>query len=348
MTDVRRPSVRKSILVLYAGGTIGMVPGRQGYTPGNALPDYVAEQTAGKPDLREHDWHIESMEPLLDSANARPADWHALARKLWQWQARADGAVVLHGTDTLAYAASLLSFLMLGYGRPVVFTAAQRPLGAEHSDAPANLLAALRCALLDELSEVALCFGGQLWRGNRVVKLGPSPEHGFASPHWPALGSVARPTPFLDHAALLKPRPPCAQPAPRDAAQVGLLRLYPGMPAALVEAAGAAHPQGLVLEMYGVGSGPGIDRDLCAALARLTASGTPVVAVSQCPWAAVRELGVYEAGQPFAQSGVIAGRDLTASAAFAKLHYLAGDAGLHDQAAWTAAIQQPLAGEMRA
>lgn len=338
-------STPQRLLVLYAGGTIGMVQGPHGYEPGDALPAYVHEQTAGHPALRPHSWHVESMAPLLDSANAQAADWYALAHVLWQWQSRIDGAVILHGTDTLAYAASFLSFLMQGYGRPIVLTASQQPLGVEHSDAPANLLAALRSVLLPELQEVALCFGGQLLRGNRVVKLGPSALHGFASPHWPALGDVST-APTLNRPALLPRQTHRTPPALRDAALVGLLRLYPGIPATLIEAAGAAHPQGLVLEMYGVGAGPAINTDLCAALARLTSSGTPVVAVSQCPYAAIEDLGLYASGLPFAQSGVVAGRDLSCAAAFAKLHYLASHATLTGQADWQRAIQQPLAGEI--
>lgn len=336
----------RRLLVLYAGGTIGMVPGQHGYEPGQALPSYVESLSAQQAELRPHTWHVESMSPLLDSANAQPQDWYALARKLWQWQDRIDGVVVLHGTDTLAYAASFLSFLMQGFGRPIVITASQHPLGTENSDAPANLLAALRCALSDDLHEVALCFGGQLLRGNRVVKISASPEEGFVSPHWPALGNVQG-TPKLDQAALLAAQASAQPPHLRDEAQIGLLRLYPGIPATLVQAIGVAHPQGLVLEMYGVGAGPAINTELCAALARLGAQGTPIVAVSQCPYAAIEDLGVYASGAPFARSGVIAGRDLSAAAAFAKLHYLAGHVRPSGLAAWEQAIHTPLAGEIR-
>ncbi|MCB5363007.1 asparaginase [Pusillimonas sp. CC-YST705] len=336
----------RRILVLYAGGTIGMVPSSRGYVPGAALPDYVAEQTAQYDDLRPHRWHVESMAPLLDSANAQAGDWYAQAQILWRWQDRIDGAVILHGTDTLAYAASFLSFLMQGFGRPVVITASQLPLGVQYSDAPANLLAALRCALLSDLHEVALCFGGQLLRGNRVVKLGPSPDEGFASPHWPVLGDTRRHATLHGQYLLPKQAISAAPKLNGISASVGLLRLYPGIPASVVQAVGQAHPQGLVLEMYGIGAGPSINRQLCTALGQLHHAGTPVVAVSQCPYAAVKDLGVYESGQAFAQQGVIAGLDLTPAAAFAKLHYLSTQGLLAESAQWQASIQTPLVGEV--
>jgi len=309
----------KRIAVLYAGGTIGMVRGGSGaYQPGHALPDALRQLIQKSPRLRPHDWRIHALKPLLDSANAQPVHWHDLATRLWQQHQDCAAAVILHGTDTMDYACAMLAFLMQGWQRPVIFTGAQHPLGATGSDAERNLQDALLCAVngAEPLpAPVMLCMGGQVLSGARVVKMGLDVAQGFQTPHPPKGGGLqtAAPAGNAILSALQTGEPP----------RVGVLRLYPGMPADLLAWMGEQHPDGLVLQSYGSGTGATDCPTFCAALNHVCQQNVPVIAVSQCLFAAV-DLTTYEAGRGLQQAGVLSGGDMTTAAAFAKLHWLAG------------------------
>ncbi|MDB6082201.1 MAG: L-asparaginase, type [Gammaproteobacteria bacterium] len=310
----------RAIFILYAGGTIGMRQGARGWAPDAAFPERVMEMLESDVAGAEYRCHVEPCAPLIDSAEATPDHWYHLARQLWAAHARYDGFVVLHGTDTLAYTASALSFLLLGFGKPVIVTGAQIPAVVPGSDGQANLVGAVQCAALSEVREVCVFFGDLLMRGNRTRKWSSDDRQGFSSPHWPVLAR-------LDHGlqiapdALLQNQPAAVGlPCPFGSA-VGLLKFYPGMAAALIEAIGRLHPAGLVLEMYGAGTGPASDGTIMRAVATLVEKGIPMVGVSQCFHGGVRP-EIYEAGRAFADAGVIDGRDLTAEAAVAKLAYL--------------------------
>jgi len=328
----------KRIAVLYAGGTIGMVgsssdENNSGLQPGHALPDSLRKLIQNHTLLRLHDWRIHTLTPLLDSANAQPAHWYDLAARLWQQHQDCDAAVVLHGTDTMDYACAMLAFLMRGWQRPVIFTGAQHPLGAAGSDAERNLQDALLCAVKGSEpfpAAVMLCMGAQVLSGTRVVKMGLDMAQGFQTPHVPILAQ-RQADGFVWHKLSEKH---FAKSAPAgntiltalqtgEPARVGILRLYPGMPGDLLAWMGEQHPDGLVLQSYGSGTGATDSPAFCAALNRVCQQNVPVIAVSQCPFAAVN-LTTYEAGRGLQQAGVLSGGDMTTAAAFAKLHWLAG------------------------
>jgi L-asparaginase len=228
----------KRIYVAYVGGTIGMKPTDSGYAP---VPGHLTAQVRDRPDLAPEvpELTISEYDTLLDSANARPSDWLRIARDLADRRDDYDGFVVLHGTDTMAYTASALAFLLRGLGKPVVVTGSQIPLGVLRSDGRQNFLTAVLVAARDDVREVCLVFGSQILRGCRAVKASASGFEAFASPNMTPLGTAGVEISF-DEARLRAAEPgaiglPMALDAP-----VGLLRLYPGMPAALLRAAMAA------------------------------------------------------------------------------------------------------------
>lgn len=335
----------KTIRILYVGGTIGMEQGASGYAPGTALVERIRAWTANHAQLAPNRFDVEVCEPLIDSANAVPSDWSRLASQLWAQRESADGFVVLHGTDTLAYTASALSFLLQGFGKPVVVTGSQLPASVPESDAQDNALGAIACALEPGIREVAVYFGKRLLRGNRVRKRSSEAFDSFESPHWPVLAEMGAQL-IVNKESLFDGSAQARAPATMktfDQISIGLLKLYPGISAGLIAAATRIHPDGLVLELYGAGAGPAANPAITAALREAVAHGTPIVGVSQCFDGKV-DLAIYEAGQALAACGVIDGGDLTAEAALAKLYYLRSVGTRSGEIAQ--AMRKPIAGEV--
>jgi len=337
--------VRARILIVYVGGTIGMKRGRLGLVPSALFAEELVRWMG-----REHDFGapcdvaVHSLEPLIDSAEAVPANWRSVAHHVWANHGGCDGVVVLHGTDTLAYTASALSFLLIGLGKPVILTGAQVPFGFPGSDAQANIRGAVACALDGRIREVAIFFDGVLLRGNRARKSSSHIGDGFTSPHWPEL---ARFNGRLDVAPnALLPVEPCPRPCPLPVAEtepVGLLKVYPGISEQMIIAAADAHPRGLVLELYGSGTAPALNRSMQRALETVTRRKTPMVGVSQCVHGEISPV-CYASSRLLRDAGVVSGHDLTAEAALTKLTYLNGLRTPFEQVARE--IARPLAGEL--
>jgi len=337
-------SERKRIYVAYVGGTIGMKATESGYAP---VPGHLTAQVRDRPELHASEvpeLAITEYAPLLDSANAQPSDWLRIARDLAQHRQHYDGFVVLHGTDTMAYTASALAFLLRGLGKPVVVTGSQIPLGVLRSDGRQNLLTAVLVAARDDVREVCLVFGSHILRGCRAVKASASGFEAFSSPNLPPLGmagvEIAVAEARLRPAALDGVGLPMALDAP-----VGLLRLYPGMPASLLAAAMAAPIRGLVLEAYGAGTAPDGDAEFLATLAEGARRGVVVTVVSQCVDGRV-DLGAYATSAPLVAAGAVGGLDMTTEAAYAKLVVLLSEGHAPDEV--RALMVQDLAGELTA
>jgi L-asparaginase len=308
---------RKRVYVAYAGGTIGMRSTETGYAP---APGHLSAQIRGRPELNEPslpELVIGEHEPLLDSADARPQDWLRIAADIAGRAGEFDGFVVLHGTDTMAYAASALAFLLRGLDHPVVITGSQIPLGVLRSDGRQNLLTSVLVATRADVREVCLVFGSRILRGCRAIKASAGGFEAFRSPNLPPLGAAGVEIEIATER--LRPARPGAVmlPAALDA-PVGLLKLYPGMPVALLRAALAAPTRGLVLETYGAGNVPDRDGEVQAALLEAAARGVVNVAVSQCVDGRV-DLGAYAASAPLVAAGAVGGLDMTTEAAYAKL-----------------------------
>jgi len=308
------------VLVIYTGGTIGMLPSEQGYVPVAGFHNRLLEQLgAAVEQLPEYD--LMELDCLIDSANLVPDDWRRIALLLERMWTGYDGFVVLHGTDTMAYTASALSFMLLGCDKPVILTGSQIPLAQLRNDALDNLITALMLAAGGEIAEVCLYFNGRLLRGNRARKVRSTGFDAFDSPNCPWLGQVGIDI-DLRHDLLLPPGTPRFRIPRFDPAAVVSLMLYPGMPARLVEAALAdGRVRGLVLQTYGVGNPPDANRELIEVLAHAYARGVAVLNITQCHQGAVNQ-GAYATGATLNGIGVIPGSDLTPEAAFAKLHLL--------------------------
>jgi L-asparaginase len=310
---------RPQVLLLHTGGTLGMRRGPSGYVP---APGHLAELLAAMPELDRPElprFRLVEHAPLLDSSDMRPRDWQRVADTLVAEQDGADGFVVLHGTDTMAYTASALAFLLEGLDRPVVLTGSQIPLAEVRSDARENLVTALLLAARPELAEVGVYAGGRLLRGVRATKTSTAGFEPFESPGEPPLGHAGV-TIELDAARL---RPAGAGPLRarrlRDA-QVLALRLFPGIGAETLGNVLRAPVEGMVLEAYGAGNAPR-DPELLEVLAEASARGVVIVAVTQCLRGGVR-MRDYATGSALAEAGVVSGGDMTAEAALTKLLYL--------------------------
>jgi L-asparaginase len=315
--------MRKRVYIIYTGGTIGMRRARGGYRP---EPGYLQELLDGVAELRHPSmpsYTIHEYEPLLDSSNMTPAEWVKIARDVESNYARYDGFVVLHGTDTMAYTASSLPFLLQGLRKPVVITGSQIPLCEIRNDARENLITSLLIAANHAIPEVCLYFGGRLLRGCRATKVSADGFAAFHSPNHPPLGVVGIDIQInwsLVRAAAGTRKirvPSLRRPV------VSALRLFPGISPELIRNVLRPPLQGLVLETYGVGNGPDRDKEFLAALAEATARGVVIVDCTQCLEGTVN-LHEYTSGTALAKAGVISGYDMTPEAALAKLYVLLG------------------------
>lgn len=309
----------RPVTVLYTGGTIGMRPGPDGLGPDAAFEGAFRAAVTGR------DFHWLETPHLLDSSAMGPQDWQTIAdlsRDI------AGGLVILHGTDTMAYTAAALSFLLHDLGAPVVLTGAQVPMQSDGSDAIANAELALDVAVRSPRAEVMIAFGGALLRGNRAVKCHAQNPEAFCSPNFPPLNgaeSVQFAHTFTG----------------RQIAPVGVLKLYPGIGAEAL--GGFAHLPGLVVEAFGSGNMPGEGTSFHAALMLARRRGQEIVVVTQTGGGQVAAR-TYAAGASVAQLGLIPGGDLTTPAAVAKLGWLLAQGLRGDDLA--DAMARPVAGEM--
>jgi L-asparaginase len=313
------------IYIANTGGTIGMEKRAEGYYA--PAPGYLARQMAEMPELHAEGmpaYTLHEYEQLLDSANMTPRHWVQIAEDIQAHADAYDGFVILHGTDTMAYSASALPFMLHGLDKPVILTGSQVPLCEIRNDARLNLITALSIAGTHRIPEVCLYFGGRLLRGCRAVKVHATGFQAFESPNFPPLGTAGVAI-DINWKLVLPPDPRPAESAPSyqtmDDHVVGALRIFPGISPAWVEKLLEPPLKGLVLEAYGVGNGPANNPDFLSALRRAADRGVVIVDCSQCLYSRV-DLGDYATGSALAEAGVISGADMTAEAALAKLYYL--------------------------
>jgi L-asparaginase len=310
------------VFVAYAGGTIGMRPTAEGYAPHPGslrapVEALIAESGDELPTVE-----LEEFEEPIDSSNATPATWSRIAGLLYARRDDFDGFVVLHGTDTMAYTASALSFLLPDFGKPVVVTGSQVPMCVARSDGRQNLIGALQVAALGEVREVCLLFGSKVLRGNRATKVDATGLEAFDSPNFPALATLgARIETNSGLAVRAAGRP---QVLGCGLAHVAAVRLFPGIEASMLASLCSAPLQGLVIEAYGAGNGPAADPDFIAVIREATAAGVVIVLVTQCLRGSVTP-GSYATGSALLQAGGVPGYDMTTEAALTKLAVLLGE-----------------------
>jgi L-asparaginase len=251
----------------------------------------------------------------VDSGDMQPADWITVAKAVHGALAEPfDGVVVVHGTDTMAYAASAVALMLGPLPKPVVFTGAQRPLGDVRTDARENLVDAVLLATLP-VPEVTVAFASRAWRGARSTKRDAWAFNAFDTPNCPPLVELGI---GVDVAAHVRPAAPLAPFDDRLDARVLAVRVFPGLDPNLLRGALHGGVRGLVLEAYGTGNLPHLAGSLIPILREAREADVPVVIVSQCLRGFV-ELSRYRGGAAAEAEGAISGGDMTVEAALAKL-----------------------------
>ena len=298
--------------LLATGGTIACTPGPDGLEPTLRAADLLACLGSALPcRVRPQDVF------LLDSSNVQPEEWCALARAVREALDASDGVVITHGTDTMAYTAAALSFLLAGVQKPIILTGSQLPPGHPLSDARLNLLRAIAAAQAG-VAGVYVCFGDRLISGVRCVKTHTTAMDAFSSVNAPLAGRFDVEGVRFDHPQPFTPPPGADLTGLRLAVdpRVFLLKLVPGTSPDVLDFVGRAGYRGLVIEAFGLGGLHYIRRNLVKALSSLARSGVRVLAVSQCLYEKA-DLGLYEVASGLA--GIRPGRDMTTEAAVCKL-----------------------------
>ena len=311
---------KKKVYIAYTGGTIGMNTSVRGFVPTRG---YFRDQVMRLAELKADampEIHVEEYPRLLDSSNITPHDWYKITEDIENHYDQYDGFVVLHGTDTMAYTASALSFMLQDLSKPVIVTGSQIPWSQMRTDAKDNLMTSVLLAANHAIPEVGLYFHNRLYRGNRARKVDASGFHAFQSPNFPALVEVG--TEIKVHQELLLRDPSKPLSIQRiDPPKVAMLTLFPGFSAPLLNSVLAAEIDGLVLMTYGMGNAPSNDKSLLDSLKKATESGVVVVNCSQCYRGQV-DMSGYQTGQALLECGVIGASDMTPEATLTKLSYL--------------------------
>ncbi|MGE8122161.1 asparaginase [Pseudomonas fulva] len=307
----------KNLLVLYTGGTIGMLETPEGLAPSGGFESRMRDHFAMMADAPEVTWTLQELDPLLDSANMQQHNWLAMRDAIVDAvRVRGhDAVLVLHGTDTLAYSAAALSFLLLGLPVPILLTGSMLPAGAPGSDAWDNLCGALRQFDHSLEAGVQLYFAGKLLHGCRASKLRSEAFDAFAA--LPRHRQSEHVAPLPAHLGYQQPR---------QRVNLAVVPVFPGLQAGHLEALLGSGVQGLLLECYGSGTGPSDDQALLDTLRAARQRGVMLVAISQCPEGDV-VFDTYAAGSRLRAAGLVSGGGMTREAALGKMFALLG-AGL--------------------
>ena len=343
--------MKKRVCILYTGGTIGMVPTELGYAPKQKYFSSLLDEISQLKNKDMPNWDVVEFDPLLDSANVAVEQWVNIGREIRDRYNNYDGFVVLHGTDTMSYTASALSFMLENLAKPVVFTGSQIPIGVLRTDGRENLITAIEIAGAHiggrpEVPEVSLYFQNRLFRANRTTKRSAEALSAFRSYNYPPLAEVGVNIAY-NLAAILHPTEisPELRIATRLADGIEVIKLFPGLGENILRAMlSAPGLRAVVLETFGAGNAP-TNEWFIRVLKEAIDRGVIILNITQCGGGKV-SMELYETGLRLQKIGVLCGHDMTTEAAVTKLMYVLG-LGLSDEQT-RALLRRPLRGEFTA
>ena len=318
-------SDKPSILIIYTGGTIGMI---NNPANGSLMPFDFKKIMKQIPEIKSLDYRIESysFNPPIDSSEIEPAIWSRIAEIIEENYLEFDGFVILHGTDTMAYSASALSFMLEGLAKPVIFTGSQLPIGALRTDGKENLITSIVIAAAKEdgnpiVPEVCIYFESKLSRGNRTTKVSAEQFNAFQSANFPYLVNAGVHIIYNREAIRYPGKPKELVVHLKFYNHIAILKLFPGITPEYMDAVlGYKELKGLILETFGAGNAPTkswfLDR-----IKKAVEKGVLILDVTQCSRGSV-ELGRYETSRYLLNAGVISGYDITTEAATTKMMIL--------------------------
>jgi len=334
-----------NILILYAGGTIGMW---EDPATGTLIPLDLKDLNKYLPEIQGLNVNYEgiSLKKPIDSAELTPAVWKELVEIIESNYSAFDGFVILHGTDTMAYTASALSFMIQGLKKPIILTGSQLPLGRLRTDGRENFITAIEIASTRKnneplVQEVAICFGERLMRGNRSWKANTEIFDAFDSPNYGNLATIGTHIIFNEQ-ALFRSKKPLTYTTEMTEG-VGVLKLYPGiLPSSIEYALARPNLKVCIIESFGAGNVPR-EEGFLEVFEKAIEQGISIINISQCKRGRVDER-LYKTGQAFAKAGAIFGYDMTFEAAITKSMYLLAQ-GLEGRA-FREALLENIAGEL--